>query len=213
MLCGIASAAAVFQRPMHHVLKGVSQVTYFQDDILVFGKDVVEHNEALRRVLCGLMIKKEKCKVRNIMAQQYMDDDQYGEYDAGHYDQHMEERLVEALDFHEQDSVNKALVKALRPFAQPIFNFGVRRFGAGSVNEPGRSSDDLQKQTVNTVLSDHEYRAFRNRTTPSVQTSQHSSDSDSADSDVFPVQDKHQGKCKCKAHHAEDSVMPATGKN
>ncbi|KAJ1197097.1 hypothetical protein NDU88_000959 [Pleurodeles waltl] len=60
------------------------------------------------------------------MAQQYPDDDQYGAYDAEHYDQRMEERLVEALDFHVQDSGNKALVKALRPFAQPFFNFGVR---------------------------------------------------------------------------------------
>ncbi|KAJ1114736.1 hypothetical protein NDU88_002967 [Pleurodeles waltl] len=102
---------------------------------------------------------------QNIMAQQYVDDDQYGEYDAGHYDQHLEECLVEDLDFHVQDSVNKALVKALRPFAQTIFNFGVRRFGAGSrnptpvevnINEPGQSSYDLLDQTVNTVLSDHE---------------------------------------------------------
>ncbi|KAJ1160921.1 hypothetical protein NDU88_001411 [Pleurodeles waltl] len=103
---------------------------------------------------------------------QYRDDEQYGEYDAGHYDQHMEDRLVEALDFHMQDSVNKALVKALRPFAQPIFNFGFRCFGAGSgnptpvevnINEPGRSSDDLLDQTATSVLSDHEYGAFKNR--------------------------------------------------
>ncbi|KAJ1197528.1 hypothetical protein NDU88_001385 [Pleurodeles waltl] len=158
---------------------------------------------------------------QNIMAQQYMDV-HYGEYDAGHYDQHMEERLVEALDFHVQGSVNKALVKALRPFAQPIFNFGVRRFGPGSgnpipvevnVNELGWVSNDLLNQTVNAVLSDHEYGAFRNRTTPSVQTSQHSSDSDSADLDVSPVQDKPQGKRKRKAHHAEDSALPPTGES
>ncbi|KAJ1095250.1 hypothetical protein NDU88_000418 [Pleurodeles waltl] len=29
------------------------------------------------------------------MAQQYPDVDQYGDYEAGHYDQHMEERLLE----------------------------------------------------------------------------------------------------------------------
>ncbi|KAJ1194977.1 hypothetical protein NDU88_004261 [Pleurodeles waltl] len=83
-------------------------------------------------------------------------DDQYGEYDAGQYDQHMEEHLVEVLDFHVQDSVNKALVKALRLFAKPIFNFGFRRFGVGSGNptpvevditEPARSPDDLLDQT------------------------------------------------------------------
>ncbi|KAJ1128790.1 hypothetical protein NDU88_007165 [Pleurodeles waltl] len=143
------------------------------------------------------------CAKRNMA--QYMDNDQYGEYDADHYDQHMEERLVEALDFHVQESVNKALVKALHLFAQPIFNFGFRCFGAGSgnpipvevnVNEPGWSSNDLLNQTVNTVLSDHEYGAFKNCSTPSVQTSQHS-DSDSSDLDVSPVQDKPQGLLCC----------------
>ncbi|KAJ1136885.1 hypothetical protein NDU88_003299 [Pleurodeles waltl] len=88
---------------------------------------------------------------------QFRDEEQYGEYDAGHYDHHMEERLVEVLDFHVQDSVNKALVKALRPFAQPIFKFGFRHFSAGSgnpipvevnINELGRSSDDLLDQTL-----------------------------------------------------------------
>ncbi|KAJ1095951.1 hypothetical protein NDU88_001101 [Pleurodeles waltl] len=137
-------------------------------------------------------------------------DDQCGEYDAGQYDQHMEERLVEAFDFHVQDSVNKALVKALRPFAQPIFNFGFRRFGTGSGNptpvevditEPARSSDDLLDQTINAVLNDHEYGAFQSLPTPSGQTSQNSY-SDSSNSDKSPVQEKIQGKCK--AHHADD---------
>ncbi|KAJ1176781.1 hypothetical protein NDU88_002048 [Pleurodeles waltl] len=133
----------------------------------------------------------------------------------------MEDRLVEALDFHVQDSVNKALVKALRPFAQPILNFGFRCFGASSgnptpvevnVNEPGPLSNDLLDQTVNTVLGDHEYGAFKDRSTPSVQTSQHS-DSDSSDSDVSPVVDKPQAKRKRKDHHVEDSTMPPPGKN
>ncbi|KAJ1095710.1 hypothetical protein NDU88_000868 [Pleurodeles waltl] len=84
------------------------------------------------------------------MAQQ---DDYYGEYTEGY---HMEERLVEALGYQVQDSVNKTL----RPFAQPIFNFGRRRFGAGSgnptpndveINEPGRSDIDPLEYTINTV--------------------------------------------------------------
>ncbi|KAJ1208086.1 hypothetical protein NDU88_003476 [Pleurodeles waltl] len=149
------------------------------------------------------------------------DDKQYGEYDAGHYAKHMEECLVEALDFHVQDSANKALVKALRPFAQPIFNNGFRRFGAGSgnptpievnTNEPGRSSDDLLDQTVNSVLNDHEYEAFQPRSTPSVHTSQYS-DSDSSNSDESPVPDKIQGKCKHKANHTEDSPSQPLGKH
>ncbi|KAJ1138882.1 hypothetical protein NDU88_005262 [Pleurodeles waltl] len=81
----------------------------------------------------------------------------YGEYSEGHQ---MEERLVEALDFHVQDSVNRALVKALRPFA---------RFGAGSgnptpnevkINEPGRADSDPFEHTINALLNDHEYSAF-----------------------------------------------------
>ncbi|KAJ1132328.1 hypothetical protein NDU88_010650 [Pleurodeles waltl] len=140
-------------------------------------------------------------QLRLIMAQ-YMDDEQYGEYDADHYDQHMEECLVEALDFHVQDSVNNALVKAKRPFAQPIFNYGGRRFGAGlgnstlvevNITEPSRSSNDLTDQIVNTVLNDHEYGAFQNHATPSVQTSQHSADSDTLASDASPIPDKPNG--------------------
>ncbi|KAJ1179390.1 hypothetical protein NDU88_004624 [Pleurodeles waltl] len=42
------------------------------------------------------------------IAQQYSDEDQYVDYEARHYDRHMEEHLVEAFDFHDQDSVNKA---------------------------------------------------------------------------------------------------------
>ncbi|KAJ1168969.1 hypothetical protein NDU88_000881 [Pleurodeles waltl] len=81
------------------------------------------------------------------------------------------EHLVEVLDFHVQDSVNKALVKALTPFVQPIFNFGVKHFGAGfgnptpvevNINEPGRSSSyDPLEQSINAILNDHEYEAFK----------------------------------------------------
>ncbi|KAJ1103277.1 hypothetical protein NDU88_000704 [Pleurodeles waltl] len=122
------------------------------------------------------------------MAQKYPDPDQYGDYDAGHHDQHMEERPVEALNFHVQDSVNKALVKALRPFAQPIFNFGVRCLGAGSgnpthvevnINGPSQSSYDPLEQTINAVLNDHEYDAFRShKATPNTTDESNSSEWD-----------------------------------
>ncbi|KAJ1121095.1 hypothetical protein NDU88_009223 [Pleurodeles waltl] len=125
------------------------------------------------------------------MAQQYPDDDQYGEYNAGHYDQHMEVGVVEALDFHVQDSV--------------------RRFGAGSenptpvevkINEPGRSSYDPLEQTINAFLNDQDYEAFKSRkTTPSFQTIQNTTDeSNSSDSDVTSTHDKPQDKRKRKAH-------------
>ncbi|KAJ1179258.1 hypothetical protein NDU88_004492 [Pleurodeles waltl] len=152
------------------------------------------------------------------MARQYPDDDQYRDYDAGHYDQHMVERLVEALDFHVQDSENKALVKALRPFALPIFNFGIRHFGKGSgkpspveinINEPGRSSYDPLKQNFNAVPNDHKYDAFRSHTaTLSFQTTQNTTDeSNSSDSDNNSTSDKTQGKRKTD-HTEEPSIPP-----
>ncbi|KAJ1159553.1 hypothetical protein NDU88_000060 [Pleurodeles waltl] len=110
----------------------------------------------------------------------------------------MEECLVEALDFHFQDSVNKALVKALRPFVQPIFNFGVSRFGAGSgkptlveasINEP---LHDPLEQSVSAILNDQEYEAFNShKATPSFQTTLNTSDeSNSSDSDDQLTPDK-----------------------
>ncbi|KAJ1177271.1 hypothetical protein NDU88_002532 [Pleurodeles waltl] len=42
---GLASAARIFQRAMARVLEGVDDVIYFQDDILVMGKTVTDHNE------------------------------------------------------------------------------------------------------------------------------------------------------------------------
>ncbi|KAJ1218016.1 hypothetical protein NDU88_005602 [Pleurodeles waltl] len=139
-------------------------------------------------------------------------DDYYGDYSEG---QHMEECLVEALDYHVQDSVNKALVKALRPFAHPIFNFGRRRFGTGSENPfpnevernvPGRSELDPFEHTINSVLNDHEYGAFFYQgTDPTTQSGCNSSDASStSDSEDKSSSDKRKGKRKCKKHHYEN---------
>ncbi|KAJ1160922.1 hypothetical protein NDU88_001412 [Pleurodeles waltl] len=146
------------------------------------------------------------------MAQQ---DDYYGGYNE-QPGQHMEEHLMEALDFHVQDSVNKALVKALCPFAQPIFHFGLRRFGAGlgnptpnevNLNEPGRTDLDLFEHTINTVLNDHEYSAFLSHGADPMAQSPYeftvtSSNSDSEDESSS---DKRKGKRKCKTHRSENS--------
>ncbi|KAJ1127992.1 hypothetical protein NDU88_006385 [Pleurodeles waltl] len=121
----------------------------------------------------------------------------------------MEERLVEALDYHVQDSVNKALVKILRPFSQPLFNFGRRRFGTGSgnptpieveINEPGRSDLDPFEHTINSVLNDHEYGAFFDQgSDPMTQSGRNSSDvSSTSDSEDKSSYDKRKGKRKCK---------------
>lgn len=45
MLFGLASVASVFQRAMYHIFKDVAQfVKCFQDDILIFSKNVEEQN-------------------------------------------------------------------------------------------------------------------------------------------------------------------------
>ncbi|KAJ1208272.1 hypothetical protein NDU88_003658 [Pleurodeles waltl] len=66
---GLASAAACFQRIMKKILGKVSGVLFFQDDILVHGSTVEEHDKVLREVLSklarsGLTVKREKCKFR-----------------------------------------------------------------------------------------------------------------------------------------------------
>ncbi|KAJ1197286.1 hypothetical protein NDU88_001148 [Pleurodeles waltl] len=156
-----------------------------------------------------------------IMAHQ---DDYYGDYNE-QPGQHIEECLVEALDFHVQDSVNKALVKALNPFAQPIFNFGLRRSGTGSgnptpneinLNEPGRSDFDPFEHTINAVFNDHEYSDFLSQgTDPMTQSVRNSTDTFStSDSEDKSSSDKHKGKRKCKTCHSENSdPSPPPAKN
>ncbi|KAJ1216761.1 hypothetical protein NDU88_004360 [Pleurodeles waltl] len=58
-------------------------------------------------------------------------------------DDHMEERLVEALGYHVQDSVNQALINALKPFAQPLRRFGQRELRGHPLIEAGSQPDQL----------------------------------------------------------------------
>ncbi|KAJ1106840.1 hypothetical protein NDU88_004238 [Pleurodeles waltl] len=106
--------------------------------------------------------------------------------------------------------------EALRPFAQPIFNFGHRRFGAGSgnptpkeveLNEPGRSDSDPFEHTINVVLNDHEYGAFfLHGSVHTPQSTRNSSDSPSiSDSENKSSSDKHKGKRKSKKCHLDNS--------
>lgn len=48
---GIASAPAVFQQIMEKILHGIPRVVVYLDDILITGKDDVEHLQILRQVL------------------------------------------------------------------------------------------------------------------------------------------------------------------
>ncbi|KAJ1213850.1 hypothetical protein NDU88_001480 [Pleurodeles waltl] len=91
------------------------------------------------------------------------------------YDSQMEERLVQALGHHMQDFVNQALVKALKPFTQPLVRYGQRELmgrpsqtrmsksenpdASRTQKVPGgtRSSADILSQMASSVLRAHEY--------------------------------------------------------
>ena len=63
---GISSAPELFQKRMGFILEGVDGVTCLIDDVLVVGKDEVEHDARLTRALqrmedAGVTLNKEKC--------------------------------------------------------------------------------------------------------------------------------------------------------
>ncbi|KAJ1126815.1 hypothetical protein NDU88_005221 [Pleurodeles waltl] len=64
---GLASAASVFQCVMSQLLREVEGVLVFQDDVLIFAKQLTEHDTVLRLVLKvfeenGVVVKEDKCK-------------------------------------------------------------------------------------------------------------------------------------------------------
>ena len=66
---GISSASEIFQREMTELLSGLSGVAIYQDDVIVSGADVEEHDLRLTRVLdviekSGLKLNRSKCKIR-----------------------------------------------------------------------------------------------------------------------------------------------------
>ncbi|KAJ1090361.1 hypothetical protein NDU88_003494 [Pleurodeles waltl] len=70
------------------------------------------------------------------MAYYANEDEQYQELQEMPIEHQMEERLVEALGHHVQDSVNWALIQALKPFSQALTNFGRREFLGESSQQP-----------------------------------------------------------------------------
>ncbi|KAJ1139157.1 hypothetical protein NDU88_005534 [Pleurodeles waltl] len=70
------------------------------------------------------------------MAYYAKEDEQYQELQDMPLEHQMEERLVEALGHHVQDSVNWALIKALKPFTQPLTNFAKIEFLGESSQQP-----------------------------------------------------------------------------
>ncbi|KAJ1103624.1 hypothetical protein NDU88_001045 [Pleurodeles waltl] len=92
------------------------------------------------------------------------------------FPEQMEERLVQALGHNVQDSVNQALIKALKPFTVPLVRYGRRelmrpiptRSGARepSPREAGLSSKgpltplssaEILAQMASEVIKDHKY--------------------------------------------------------
>jgi transposase InsO family protein len=65
---GISAAPGFFQRLMENIMKGISNVCVYLDDILVSGNSLQNHNETLKQVLQrlqehGVKLNKEKSKI------------------------------------------------------------------------------------------------------------------------------------------------------
>ena len=63
---GVTSAPAIFQRTIDSLLKGISNISVYIDDILVSGSPEMEHLQTLEQVMtrleqAGMRLKKSKC--------------------------------------------------------------------------------------------------------------------------------------------------------
>ncbi|KAJ1171584.1 hypothetical protein NDU88_003445 [Pleurodeles waltl] len=149
-------------------------------------------------------------------------------------DQHMEERFVEALGYHLQDSVNQALIKALKPFTQPLARFGYRGLKERPLIESGShlgqsiyggfprrasqgpaSSAEILAQMAASVIKDHEYGSFPalDVSETGIESPVHtegnaSSNSPSSGSDQDQADPKPAGKCKRKLRNMQKGDQP-----
>ncbi|KAJ1197514.1 hypothetical protein NDU88_001371 [Pleurodeles waltl] len=73
----------------------------------------------------------------------YAGEDDFYQDQPDFTDDHMEERLVEALGYHVQGSVNQALINALKPFAQPLRRFGQRELRGRPLMDAGSQAGQL----------------------------------------------------------------------
>ncbi|KAJ1103730.1 hypothetical protein NDU88_001151 [Pleurodeles waltl] len=109
----------------------------------------------------------------------YAGEDDYYQEQSDNMNDHMEERLVEALGYHVQDSVNQALINALKPFAQPLKRFGQQELrglpsldagsqpdqlsdlgpSQGALKRPLSSADILANMAAS-VMQDHGYDVY-----------------------------------------------------
>ncbi|KAJ1131628.1 hypothetical protein NDU88_009963 [Pleurodeles waltl] len=166
------------------------------------------------------------------------DNEQYQELQKMPLEHQMEERLVVALGHHVQDSVNWALIQALKPFTQPLTNFAKREFLGESSQQPrlqpgepkenlglplqcsgGSSSAEILAQMAASVLRDHAYGGFpppQDASSTFQQSSfSHSSyqDPSSSKSESDDSQsDSLPRKKQCKPQHSMSEVNPPAGK-
>ncbi|KAJ1189253.1 hypothetical protein NDU88_006003 [Pleurodeles waltl] len=146
-------------------------------------------------------------------------------------EQHIEETLVEALDYHVQDSVNQALIKALKPFTKSLTRFGKRELRGRSLPVTGSqqgqnmdmgfprrgskgpaSSTEILVQMAASDLQDHKYGSLL---TPEIaetgmESSVHtegnpSSNSLSSGSDHDQIKAKSSSKRKRKSRNTQES--------
>ncbi|KAK3101745.1 hypothetical protein FSP39_006077 [Pinctada imbricata] len=66
---GITSASEIFQRPMTDILKGLDGVETIIDDVLIYGRNMTEHDERLKLVLeriqnAEIKLNNDKCEYR-----------------------------------------------------------------------------------------------------------------------------------------------------
>ncbi|KAJ1096641.1 hypothetical protein NDU88_001776 [Pleurodeles waltl] len=171
------------------------------------------------------------------MAYYAEEEEQYEQLQENPSEHHLEERLVEALGSHVQDSVNWALIQALKPFTQPLSNFARREFlGEGSqtrrqTGESGEvldlnvqrssvtSSAEILSQMATSVLREHAYGGLvPPQSSPSFpvqassQSSYHDPSSSKSDSDESQV-DSQPRKKRRKTKHGASKEDVSQGKN
>ena len=66
---GISLASEIYQREMGKILQGLEGCEVYQDDIVIHGKSMEEHDDRLQQVLqrieeCGIKLNREKCTFR-----------------------------------------------------------------------------------------------------------------------------------------------------
>ena len=125
---GICSASEIFQREMSELLSEMAGVSVYQDDILVYGKDVAEHDKRLEEVFniiekSGLKLNQNKCKLRKS-----------GLEFLGHW-----------ID-RDGVKIHPSKIAAIKDMEAPQDVQGVRRF-LGMINYLGRFVKDLSTYT------------------------------------------------------------------